>query len=292
VVVSRGDTSRISKLRNEFDIVIADVPCSGEGMFRKDEEAVAQWTPGLVAECARLQREIIDNLWPALRPGGYLIYSTCTFNRSENQDNVRYMIDELGAEHVEIPVDPAWGIVERDGCLHFLPGKIRGEGLTVSVVRKPGSYNTKGQRTEKLKAAPAQAKPCVGWIDNGERCGWQIVDDRIVAMADPHRVARIGKALDLIYTGVEVANVKGRDVIPTQALAMSRNLSEAAFPRYEVSYEEAINYLRRDTVTLEGAPRGHVLLTFNDKPLGFVKNLGNRANNLYPAPWRILSSLK
>lgn len=109
-VVTRGDTAAFRRLKNSFDMIIADVPCSGEGMMRKDPEAIAQWSEGLVSECAERQWMIISNLWPSLKPGGFLIYSTCTFNRLENEEMVSRIIEELGAESVAVDVDPEWGI--------------------------------------------------------------------------------------------------------------------------------------------------------------------------------------
>ncbi|MDE5785829.1 MAG: RsmB/NOP family class I SAM-dependent RNA methyltransferase, partial [Duncaniella sp.] len=93
-IVTRGDTAALARLGETADIIIADVPCSGEGMMRKDSDAIAQWSARLVEECASLQREIVTNLWNLLRPGGTMIYSTCTFNRHEDEENVAYIVEE------------------------------------------------------------------------------------------------------------------------------------------------------------------------------------------------------
>lgn len=292
VYVSCGDTRAFRKLKEEFDIVAADVPCSGEGMFRKDPEAVAQWTPALVAECALRQREIVDNLWPALRSGGCMIYSTCTFNRAENEDIVRYIMDEYGAEPVELPVPDEWNILRREGCMHFLPGRVRGEGLTVAVLRKPGECPVRGEKPEKKrqeKMLPAIAS-CRKYLGRPDEYAWAVEDDTVLAIPDRRMYARLAKVLDLRLKGIEVATIKGRDVIPAQSLAMSCALVDDAFPSYEVDYGTAVSYLRREAVTLVDAPQGYVLLTYRKRPLGFVKNLGRRANNLYPQSWRILST--
>ncbi len=292
VYVSSGDTRAFRKLREEFDIVAADVPCSGEGMFRKDPEAVAQWTPALVDECARRQREIVDNLWAALRPGGCMIYSTCTFNRQENEDIVRYIIEEYGALPVEIPMPAEWNVVLRDNCMHFLPGRVRGEGLTVAVLRKPGEYAARAEKPERPRSEKPQPQiaACRRYLRNPDAYTWMVEGDTVVAVPDRKLYSRLSKALDLRLKGIEVATIKGRDVIPAQFLAMSCALADDAFPLCEVDYVTAISYLRREAVTLADAPQGYVLLTYKDRPLGFVKNLGRRANNLYPQPWRILST--
>lgn len=296
VVVARGDTKRFRKLPGMFDIVAADVPCSGEGMFRKDPEAVRQWTPALVAECAVRQREIIDNLWDSIKPGGYMIYSTCTFNRQENEDMVRWIIDNYDASVVPLDFPEEWHTVERDGCLHFLPGRVRGEGLTVAALRKGDEGRAFRPSTRQVKESPADRKfieVCRGWLNGSADYFLEVGGGTVRAF--PQRwvawLRELEPKLDVIGCGVEVASVKGCDLVPTQSLAMSTAYDCKAFPECGVDYSMAVAYLRRESVTLpDDAPRGFVLLTYGGMPLGFVKNLGNRANNLYPNEWRILST--
>lgn len=298
-IVSRGDTSRIAKMGETFDIIAADVPCSGEGMMRKAPEAVAQWSMRLVEECAERQREIVDNLWLALRPGGYLIYSTCTFNRMENEDIVDYLCREYGAESVNLEVPAEWNIVSGidtpHHCYRFLPGRIRGEGLFMAVLRKTGELHDtpvrRKDRPAKGKSNPMEDK-AKEWLSRNTDWDISTVGDRIMAMPKPSApmLSSALRHLDIIHYGIQLATVKGKDIIPTQALAMSTSLRREAFPCHEVDYDTAISYLRHEAIELTDAPRGYVLLCYHDRPLGFVKNLGNRANNLYPAEWRILSA--
>lgn len=301
MIVTRGDTESLSRLRDTFDIIVADVPCSGEGMMRKDPEAVAQWSEGLVAECAARQREIAANLWKALSPGGFLIYSTCTFNRSENEENVAYIIDSLGGESVGIPVEPSWaispGIDTPHHCYRFIPGVTRGEGLFVSVIRKPGSpsLSTVSSRKEKKlgrrsKGGDAVPPQVVEWLACPERFAITSVSGRITAFPAEHAglLKAVGEAVDVIHEGVTLATVKGRDIIPAHALAMSTALRRGTFPGVEVDRDTALRYLHGEAPTLpSGSPRGYLLLTFGSSPLGWVKNLGSRCNSLYPQPWRI-----
>lgn len=300
-IVSRGDTARIARIGEIFDIIVADVPCSGEGMMRKDPEAVAQWSPRLIEECATRQREILDNLWQALAPGGYLIYSTCTFNRQENEEIVAYLHDEYEAESIDLEIPEEWGIAPGIGtphhCYRFLPGRIIGEGLFMAAVRKPGELSStiptarRKDRAPKSRPNPIAEKAREWLVDPKE---WEIsmVDDRVMAIpktADA-MLSLASKHLDIIHYGIRLAAIKGKDLIPAQALAMSTDLSPDAFPHYDVDYDTAIAYLRHEAVAIPDAPRGYVLLHYDGHPLGFVKNLGNRANNLYPAEWRILSA--
>ncbi|MDE6418386.1 MAG: rRNA cytosine-C5-methyltransferase [Duncaniella sp.] len=303
VIVTRADTAAFSRLAETFDLIVADVPCSGEGMMRKDPHAAAQWSPGLVAECAALQREIVSNLWPALRPGGYLVYSTCTFNRTEDEENVAWIISELGAEPVEIPVDPAWGITPGIGteipCCRFVPGRTRGEGLFVALLRKPGHLPAslpapaRARRDKREKKGGASKTPLPdlsAWLRDAERYTITATADRVTAFPTAHAdlLRRVSESADVIHEGIPLATVKGRDLIPAHPLALSTALNPEAFPRVGLTEAEALDYLRGTLTALpDGTPRGFVLVTFGGHPLGWMKNLGTRANNLYPQPYRI-----
>ncbi|MBD5226013.1 MAG: rRNA cytosine-C5-methyltransferase [Bacteroidales bacterium] len=301
-VVSRGDTSRFLKLKEFFHIVAADVPCSGEGMMRKDAKAVAQWSPALVGQCVERQKEIILNLWETLMPGGYLIYSTCTFNRHENEEIISWIADELGGEPVETELEFP-GALKTGLMYRFLPGRVRGEGLALGIVRKPGdlkgafapknSRKQKGGNASKVNCAGAIARitaQAAGWLAEQQLWTCTLRGEEIIAYPARHAeaISRLEKALDIIHTGVNLGTVKGKGIVPDQSLAMSTSLRGDAFPTEEVSLEKALSYLRRESSGGFDAPRGPVLLTFENAPLGFVNNLGNRANNLYPAAWRIL----
>lgn len=300
VAVSRGDTARFRRLPGFFHIVAADVPCSGEGMMRKDMQARSQWSPALVEECASRQREIVGNLWEALAPGGYFIYSTCTFNRTENEEMMARMAREFGAEPLDPAqfFDPVWGIVAPEGMMRFLPTRLRGEGLAMGVLRKPDDApcavgGSKKRRegssgSTRKKGAPLPAS-LLDWIDTD--CTLVADGEGNVSAVQrrhaPH-VARLRETLDLICCGTELAQPKGKGYIPSHPLAMSTSLRPDAFPSVEVDLETALSYLRRESLPGVDAPRGAVILTYGGYPLGFVNNLGNRANNLYPQPWRIL----
>lgn len=298
VVVSKGDTAKYKKLKNFFDIVAADVPCSGEGMFRKDEEAVAQWSLSLVNECVSRQKEILDNLWQSLKPGGFLIYSTCTFNRHENESMIDYLVEEYDAMPVKINIPEGCGIAngidDQECCYRFLPHLIKGEGLFISVVQKKGEFAeakvAKTKRKGQEKSLPIKSE-LKSWI-LGENFDFTIDKDLVIAIPQMWKadIIQLKNALDVVHMGLPIATIKGKDFIPSHALAMSTEINSDAFNICEVDYKTAIAYLRREAIVLNDAPRGYVLLTYNNKALGFVKNLGNRANNLYPQEWRILSS--
>lgn len=299
-ITTVGDTSRFAAMKDAFDIVATDVPCSGEGMMRKEPEAVAQWSPELIRQCASLQRAIVANVWPSLKPGGYLIYSTCTFNRHENEENLRWIIDTFGAQPVVIPTDPAWKVAQAlepgmQAC-RFVPGLTRGEGLFMAVLRKPGS----GAMTEAVATSVTKKDPCrrkqpkspaakippgvESWIDPALGATLQTDGEHVTAVF-PQCVAGW-------HPQIEIATIKGHDAIPAQQLALSRILRRGAFPETDTDRLQALRYLRGEDPQIgQGAPKGHILLTHRGLPLGFVKNIGNRCNNLYPRPWRIVSTL-
>ncbi len=226
---------RKSKLK--FDLILCDVPCSGEGMMRKDPGAIAEWSPQNVEKCWQLQREIVSDAWECLNPGGLFIYSTCTYNTKENEENIQWILDNYDAEVLDIPVDPSWNITGSllPGFDHpvyrFIPGITRGEGLFVCALRK--------QKEENLD--------------------FRIKSDDITKKLSKFSILNS----QLEYSDIYV----------------------------DVPYSKAIKYLRGEALVLPpDTPRGIVTITYKGQPLGPVKNIGNRANNLYPKPWRIKST--
>ena len=317
-----------------FDVILADVPCSGEGMFRKDESAIREWSEGNVEHCWRLQREIVSEAWQCLKPGGLFVYSTCTFNVQEDEENVRWLCEQ-GGELLSVPVEPSWQITGSlmagfEGPVYrFIPGFSRGEGLFMAVLRKQGNgfggssesgithakpkklakqgklkKSGKSDLGQLLKAGLPQdfinipLKEASALVSSAEQFALRTLrmgDQREVCMAIPTHWADVFddavSSLHVIHGGVCIGEWKGSSIVPAAALALSRCLRRDAFPQIDVDYEKAIAYLRREALVLpDGTPRGFVLLTYRHLPIGFVKNLGTRANNLFPAEWRIRST--
>lgn len=290
VIVTSAPASKFSKLRDVFDLIIADVPCSGEGMMRKEADARRQWSPGLVAQCAALQREITGEVVDALKPGGFLIYSTCTFNADEDERNVAFLAEEYGLEPVALDVPDGCGVspqVEGTApCLRFLPGEIRGEGLFMAALRKPDG-DARPRKAPKLPK-PAKNAP-KGWVAPD-----LTIYDRegsLYALSDDgaRMLARLTDAgIGILSAGVPVAAAKGKDFVPRGALAWSESLLPDAFPDVELTEEQALTYLRREPVALPAdAPRDYLTVSCRGVRLGFLKNLGNRSNNLYPQEYRL-----
>lgn len=264
VVVAQSDPSAFTPLRGFFDVVVTDVPCSGEGMFRKDARAVDEWSPDNVRLCAARQRRILADVWPSLAAGGYLIYSTCTFNRFEDEENVEWICSELGGTCLEMR--------------HFYPGEDRGEGFFAALVRKEGTY----------AAAAAAGSAELAAVEKGSLV-------KVFPKVFLRDLSRLEKALRVIASGTAVATRKGRDLVPEADLALSASLKDIvpglSFETVEISREEALRFLSKDPLVLPAAPRGYLLLTYEGLGLGFVKNLGSRTNSLLPNARRIRMSL-
>ena len=293
-VVTSDTPAQLGRLVHAFDVVAADVPCSGEGMMRKDDEAVAQWSPALVEQCAQRQREILADVWPALRPGGLLIYSTCTYNRQENEEITDFIVSELGATSLEVPIEADWNIHPAIGspchCYRFMPHRVDGEGLFMTVFRKAGEGPRQDIRI-KEKNAKKVDETCKQWLAAPQDYIMDQQGDLTIAVPQDigREVAALRASLNVLHAGVELATVMGRKMVPHHALAMSTARADSAFPVCEVDYPTALRYLRGESITVDG-PRGHVLVAHQGAVLGFANNLGNRANNLYPKPQRILST--
>ena len=235
-------------LKETFDLILCDVPCSGEGMFRKDAAAIGEWSPQNVERCWQLQRQIVSDIWPCLRPGGIIIYSTCSFNTKENEENVKWIAEHFDASFINIPTLPDWNICGSllpgfDAPVYrFIPGLTHSEGLFVAVLRKKGDNEGQGG-TKKAKAITSA-----------------------LARLNKMESSPCAKALSI-------------DFDPTQ------------HPVADLSYEQAIAYLRREAIVLPpDTPRGIVVVAYQGQPLGIAKNIGSRANNLYPREWAIKST--
>lgn len=298
-VVTSAYPEEFAPFGDFFDIIGADVPCSGEGMFRKDEVARNDWSPEAVERCAERQWQIVRDIWPTLRPGGWMVYSTCTFNPREDEEMVQRICRELGATAVDIPVQPAWGVV---GNYHFYPHRAEGEGFFLALLRKDmagdggcGAAKSREKKVKKSKEcktpAAKHAAQVVKWLSGSDAYRiFRPTDAHLAAIAKPFAddAARLSAHLRVLIAGILLAEEKGTKLIPQHALALSTALAADAFPRAELPLGDALSYLRREAIVLPPAvPRGYVVVTFGGLPLGFVNNLGQRANNLYPEAWKI-----
>ena len=276
VIVTNNYAIDYQRTGMTFDLIVCDVPCSGEGMFRKDYGAIDEWSLQNVMKCAALQRSIIEDIWPCLNEGGVMVYSTCTFNLHEDEENVKWICETLGAELIPIETKDEWNIT---GSLlkgwdkpvyRFIPGTTKGEGLFMAVLRKLKIDN--GKLTIESTQSEGKSKREKGRNGRGGNSQFSIFNSQLRILSDGH----------------PVGTQKGKNTIPAHAEALLINLPKDKYPFAELSKEDALKYLHHEDIILDAdVPKGFVVVTYQGHPLGFVKNIGNRANNLYPQEWKI-----
>lgn len=255
IVITNSPVEKFTALGCAFDIVTVDAPCSGEGMMRKEAMASQQWSEKLVDRCADLQRDILRDAIKILKPGGFLIYSTCTFNRKENEEQVKWLVEEMGLAAFNPGIPEDWnvmkGIETPYPCFRFMPHHTRGEGLFVAAFRKETDCDEAVIPFSRLKE---KLKDCV----------------------------------KVICDGIPKKGLKGKDMVPTSQWALSSDFPADQFPSADLDLQDALSYLRHEAIRLSpDIGKGFVVVKYNGFPLGLVKNIGSRANNLYPSEWRI-----
>lgn len=287
-VVTGAAPHRFDRLPECFDLIVVDAPCSGEGMFRKDDHARLQWSDALVKQCSTMQRDALHHAWASLKPGGLLVYSTCTWETSENEAQVARLL-ELGGSCIAIPVEPEWGVVRssRDGvdALRCYPHRVRGEGFFIALVQKPGT---------RVPTPPASvlhvehhAQP-LGWLRPVR--AWHTLeqgDELFAADSDWIRILdQLKAALPILGPGVPLAERKADVWRPHAALALAQDLDRTPFAQVQLDYDQAIAYLRGAALSASGA-HGTALAVHQGIALGWLQGAGNRWNNRWPTPWRI-----
>jgi 16S rRNA C967 or C1407 C5-methylase (RsmB/RsmF family)/NOL1/NOP2/fmu family ribosome biogenesis protein len=292
-MVTNNDPKDFGRLPGFFDVVVVDAPCSGEGLFRKDPEAINEWSPQHAEHCAKRQRRILNDVWSSLKTNGFLVYCTCTYNVAENEENIAWLNEHRKLESIHLELKQNWGVEEvNHGSLvgyRFYPHKVKGEGFFIAVVRKT---ETQQETLIKLKSTAGHPPPKIAeklksWFANNVDLRMR---DNSIYLLRKEQVALMSflqQHLNPITSGVSVATLKGDRLVPEHALALLVNVNRSVFPTVELSFHEALTYLRRDSLILAGYPKGFTLVTHNELPLGWVNILDNRLNNMYPKEWRI-----
>jgi NOL1/NOP2/fmu family ribosome biogenesis protein len=275
---------------------VVDAPCSGEGMFRKGDMARREWSEENARHCAVRQQRIIKDAWDTLKEGEWLIYSTCTYNANENEKNIKWLLNQTDAEVARLEVPDDWGIVGipvgKGNALAFYPHSVKGEGFFIVLVQK--NQSVKSLRIPKYKPqkikTPADIRQLLkdeglfAYFENEER--WTAFPKYY-----EKSLMMLQNQLRVLYSGVTLANTRAKSLIPDIALALSWHYN-AVYPVLELEQYDALRYLKGEMPEIRsGIQRGFILVTYNQIPLGFVKNVGNRYNNLYPKAWRIRMDL-
>jgi 16S rRNA C967 or C1407 C5-methylase (RsmB/RsmF family)/NOL1/NOP2/fmu family ribosome biogenesis protein len=292
-IVTQSDPSAFSRLPGFFDIMLIDAPCSGEGMFR-DQIAVNEWSEGNAVHCCERQKRILADAWPALKENGILIYSTCTFNPDENERNIKWLSEKQAAETIKLDISGYQGITEIDyEGIHgygFYPGKINGEGLFFSVIRKkdkavPAHYvKAEGKLRKPGKDETVRAAAMTNFT---EESLIRINDGLYSVPCSYSDFSVLSKFLRMIKPGTGIFTLKKNDSVPSHDIAMSIQLRNSVYYTLNLDLDGALNYLRKENLSVTGAQAGWIMASYEDVNLGFLNNIGNRMNNYYPVDWRI-----
>ncbi|MDR2882691.1 MAG: rRNA cytosine-C5-methylase [Alistipes sp.] len=302
VAVTCNEPRDLAAYRHWFDVLAVDAPCSGEGMFRKNREARVEWSPAHVEMCAARQRKILAEAWDALRPGGVLIYSTCTFNRRENEDNVAWLAENFAVDPVDIEVPSEWGVecgeVGGIATFRFWPHRVRGEGFFAAVMSKAeGRVKLETPRARREPLAELnrpESRPLAEWVATPEAMKFARAGDNCYGYYRPvcRDVAALAGGLNVIYSGVCLGQVFGGKLRPDHALALFHGLAPGGYSVTELTREEALDYLRKrefGAETLGRLAEGLNLLTRGGLPVGWTKRIGHRSNTMLPNSFRIVN---
>ena len=302
MVVTCNDSARVADFEEWFDVVAVDAPCSGEGMFRKSDEACEQWSEANVVMCAERQWEILQNAFRSLKPGGVLLYSTCTFNRTEDEDVVGRACEEFGDELLavdDIPIGDDWGVVMgREGVFQtfrFFPHRLTGEGMFMAVARKAGLATSRRRmpkaRRKVMEAVDKRtAQELSRWVKESEQMRFFAAGDTLYGCRKEHydEVEALAGTLAVIYSGVAMGQVFKGKLKPDGALALYAGVNHDAVACCEVDEQEALKFLRKQDMDAAQFSEGVNMVLYGGRPLGFVKRVGARVNNMYPNSLRIL----
>ncbi len=289
VMVTNNDPRDLSRLPEFFDMIVVDAPCSGSGLFRREPEAIEEWSEHNVALCSQRQQRIVSDCWSSLKPGGLLIYSTCSYSIQEDENIFDWIKESLHGEPASIILQEEWGITDTGKGYRFWPDKIKGEGFYLSVFRKTDEEEIKPARVKRRPAlVPAKDLPILtDWMITE---GNAFIQHGIAAYAWPSNLKEdmslILQELRVTYSGVLAGEIIHGKLVPAHSLALSKLLSPA-LESTELTKEMAIRYLQRKDLDIPPSSIGWRLACFEGHPLGWMNVLKNRINNYYPAPLRI-----
>jgi 16S rRNA C967 or C1407 C5-methylase (RsmB/RsmF family)/NOL1/NOP2/fmu family ribosome biogenesis protein len=290
VVVTNNDPADFARLENYFDVIVVDAPCSGSGLFRRDPEAIYEWSENNVQLCSQRQQRILSDVLPALKEGGVLVYSTCSYSKEEDEDIASWLVRACSLHHVPCSIPDEWNIVESEGGYRFWPHKVKGEGFFISVFKKAGGDDKKSVKTKmKLNEVnKSEFEFLKGWFKTG---GLRFVKKENKVYAWPEKQFNdfnfLLQKLNVVYSGVLTGELVRDKLVPDHALAMS-SICSVNMKKEELDYETAIKYLQRKDIELSGNQKGWALACFQNRPLGWMNILPGRINNYYPKELRIM----
>jgi len=294
VMVTNNDPRDFAKLAGYFDVIVVDAPCSGSGLFRREPEAIDEWSENNVALCSQRQQRILADVMPALKNNGVLIYSTCSYSKEEDEEISDWLTETLPIAHCPLHINEQWGITQSEKGYRFWPDKVKGEGFFIACFRKV-------ENEDKVKAkVKVKSRNQIDLVTKKEK---EIIEKWV--KANDHRFIKnentvyvwptaladdmnfILSKLRVIYSGLRVGELMKDKLVPDHALALSGFVSDS-IEQVDLNYEQAIQYLQRKELKIEGLTTGWKLVCYQKHPLGWINVLANRINNYYPKEIRIL----
>ncbi|MFR4043562.1 MAG: methyltransferase RsmF C-terminal domain-like protein [Odoribacter splanchnicus] len=294
VVVTNNDPADFHHLKGAFDIIVVDAPCSGEGMFRKDPGAIQEWNESNLQLCSERQQRILADIWPCLKPGGFLVYSTCTYNPGENEAILERLIRKYGARSIEIaPLFP--GIVPETQPLTVIISTLTGfrRRIFTGVVQKPKAKNSEPESQEKYETYPPSPATS-GYIRTPEYYRPYAKDNIIGVIPEQHSefIQLLEANLHILYQGCEIAEIINRKSKPLPSLALWQGLNKANCALLDTDRMTALTFLKKEDIPVPPKTAEWLLVTYRGQGLGWCKHLGNRLNNYYPKEWRIRMTIE
>ena len=293
VLVSNNDPEAVRRLGAQFDLVLVDAPCSGSGLFRKDEDAMEEWSIAAVEMCAARQKRILNHAMSLVKDGGYLLYSTCSYSYEENELNTDYILDSGDFESVEVNIEEQWGIVETNSPKHqangyrFYPDKLLGEGFFCAMFKKiSGGIDQLQHKNAKPIAESSIGKK---WIIENADIDFHVRDNTLFMINNSSMsyLSDWSAKLKMRKTGLKMGAIIRGELIPDHELSMSYQIKEN-IPVFDVDRDDAVRYLRRDDIDARGTENGWQLVKYLGHALGWAKFVNGRLKNHYPLSWRIL----
>ena len=299
IVITQNTANQFAELNNFFDLIIYDAPCSGSGLFRKMPEAIQEWSLGNVQNCVYRQKDIFKNIFGSLKEEGYIVYSTCSFSKEENEDQVEWITENYQVEIMEIPIENTWNIhvcINQDNKIvgyHFLPYLLDGEGFFICVFQKKQVENTPKLKEKNLDTINLlEEKILYDNIQDMEKLNTFKHQDTIYLIKTFYekQIKQLSYYLYLKRIGIEVGQVIRNDFIPAHHLLMNSSIKLKKISSMEFEYSNIIKYLHKDKLEIDLPTNGWYIVTYKTLQIGWIKVIGgNRINNYYPTQWKIRS---
>ncbi|MES2847649.1 MAG: RNA methyltransferase [Bacteroidota bacterium] len=300
VIVTNNDAKDFQRLLNYFDVIVVDAPCSGSGLFRKDPDAISEWSEQNVQLCSQRQQRILADVLPALKDDGVLIYSTCSYSQEEDEAIADWLIEGFKVESLKFKVEEDWGIVETKSPkqnaygYRFYPDKVKGEGFFIAAFRKQqvgnGEWRVGRQKSKSEKLSIKESEIVKPYLKTPDDFFFIKQNEEVIALPKIFEddLVAVQNSLYIKKAGVRLGAVIRNELIPDHELAVSTIISEN-IPSVEVDETTALQYLRRQDIAVDANKKGWALLKYDQLILGWIKILPNRINNYYPKEWRILN---